>query len=165
MLLNQARKISPQKRLNRLIRFIFGLTCLFFISASSFAQSNDSLIKGDTIAIKKTVYHSPKKAALMSAVLPGLGQAYNKKYWKIPVIYAGFAGLGYAINFNQVKYVRYRNALRTRLDSDPATVDNYVGQYSDDQLNTLQQYYHRYRDLSVIGAVLIYVLNIVDASV
>ncbi len=104
-------------------------------------------------------YHSPKKAALMSTFLPGLGQAYNKKYWKIPVIYAGFVGLVYSINFNETKYVGYRNDYQHSLDS------TYTGPYSLDDLLILQKYYHRYRDLSVIGAALLYVLNIVDASV
>lgn len=112
-----------------------------------------------------TKSHSPKKAALFSTVLPGLGQAYNKKYWKIPVIYAGFGTLVYFINSNQTKYAQYRDAYKFRIDNDPATLDNYIGKYTDDNLNTLQNYYHRYRDLSVIGAGLLYVLNIVDASV
>lgn len=143
---------------------MIGITCLILFTTTIVAQSNTS-----KPATKKDsaigIYHSPKKAAAMSAVLPGLGQAYNKKYWKIPIIYAGFAGLAYSFNFNQTKYVTYRNAYKYRIDNKPETVDGFVGKYTDDELNTLQQYYHRYRDLSVIGAAFLYVLNIIDASV
>lgn len=101
----------------------------------------------------------------MSALLPGLGQAYNKKYWKMPLIYAGFVGLAYSFNFNQTRYVKYRDAYKYRIDGDASTVDKYVGIYRDDDLFTLQKFYHRYRDLTVIGMGLLYILNIIDASV
>ena len=155
-------KFYYSKRLFQLL----GITFLLFLSHRSLAQVTDttkSPIVNPNSTIKK--YHSPKKAAIFSTVLPGLGQAYNKKYWKVPVIYGGFAALGYFINSNQTKYVKYRDAYKYRIDNDPLTIDNYVGKYSDENLNTLQSYYHRYRDLSVIGASLLYILNIVDASV
>ena len=115
----------------------------------------------DSIIVK---YHSPKKAALLSSIIPGLGQVYNKKYWKVPLFYLVFAGLAYSINGNQIKYVKYRNAYKYRIDGDPLTVDAFP-LYSDDNLNTLQLYYNRYRNLSVIGVTLLYVINILDASV
>lgn len=101
----------------------------------------------------------------MSTILPGAGQVYNKKYWKVPIIYAGAAGLAYSFQFNQSRYVKYRDAYKYRIDGDAATTDNYIGIYSDDNLNTLQKYYHRYRDLTVIGFAALYALNIIDASV
>ncbi|MFM7824125.1 MAG: DUF5683 domain-containing protein, partial [Bacteroidota bacterium] len=58
--------------------------------------------------------HSPHRAAVMSALLPGSGQAYNKKYWKIPVLYGGFVGLGYAIRFNNREYNQYKDAFKLR---------------------------------------------------
>lgn len=115
--------------------------------------------------LKQKSKHSPRKAALFSTILPGAGQAYNKKYWKMPIIYAGFAGLGYAIQFNQSRYTKYRDAYKYRIDGDVSTIDDYTNIYTDENLNTLQQYYHRFRDLSIVGAVALYVLNIVDASV
>lgn len=126
----------------------------------------------DSVAVKKQPAdtsikqppHPPKRAALMSACLPGLGQAYNKKYWKIPIIYAGFGGLGYSMGFNQVYYKRYRNAIRLRYDDDPNTTDLYP-QYSDDDLSTLKNYYQRWRDLSLIGMAALYTLNVIDAAV
>jgi hypothetical protein len=159
----------------KLFQFLIGVTFLFSFNTSSFSQttSPDSIIRpstqvqtaGDTIKVRKEPNHSPKKAAAMSALLPGSGQIYNKKYWKVPVIYAGFAGLTYSFQFNQSRYVKYRDALKYRLDDDSSTTDEYAGVYTDDQLTTLYKYYHRYRDLTVIGAGVLYLLNIVDAAV
>lgn len=143
----------------RLFHF-FGITFLLLVfSVNGIAQ--DSLVK----SAKQVKRHSPKKAALFSALLPGAGQAYNRKYWKMPLIYAGFAGLGYAIQFNNKKYALYRDAYRLRVDSDPNTIDAFDGLYSNTDLVTLKNSYHRYRDLSIIGAVALYFLNIIDANV
>lgn len=101
----------------------------------------------------------------MSIALPGLGQAYNKKIWKIPIIYAGFVGLGYFVKINNDDYKTYKNAYKDRLDGDESTVDPYVGIYSDNDLVTLKNYYRRNRDLSIIGIGVLYILNVLDASV
>ncbi|MCX6297329.1 MAG: DUF5683 domain-containing protein [Bacteroidetes bacterium] len=161
---------------SRLFQSFIGITFLLFFTPSLTAQIKDSTVtiikndslKNDTLSVVKTKisnYHSPKKATFLSAVLPGAGQVYNKKYWKVPIIYAGTAGLIYSFQFNQSHYLKYRNAYKYRIDADPTTVDNYVGVYSDDNLNTLQKYYHRYRDLTVIGFAALYAFNIIDASV
>jgi len=160
----------------RLFQSFIGITFLLFFTSPLLAQVVDStniIIKNDsikndstkTVVTIKNVKHSPKKAALLSAVLPGAGQVYNKKYWKLPIIYAGTAGLVYSFQFNQSRYVKYRDAYKYRIDNDVSTTDNYIGIYSDDNLNTLQKYYHRYRDLTVIGFAALYALNIIDASV
>lgn len=109
--------------------------------------------------------HSPTRASIMSAIVPGAGQAYNKKYWKIPVIYAGFAGLGYLVKTNNDDYKIYKDAYRLRLDGDESTTDNFVNIYSDQDLATLKNFYRRNRDLSIIGMGVLYILNIVDAAV
>ncbi len=127
--------------------------------------------------------HSPHKASLYSAVLPGLGQAYNKKYWKIPILYAGFVGMIYAIDFNSRMYNQYRNGYRDFLIQDPGN-KSYLkildrtpfnesdvlsgGARADWFERTLdhgKDYYKRYRDLSYVGFALVYVLNIIDATV
>ena len=101
----------------------------------------------------------------MSAVLPGLGQAYNHKYWKIPVIYAG-AGLSYyAFSVNQNLYLKYRKAYSYRTDEDATTIDEYNGKYSEDQLKYLKDYYHRNRDLGLIWMSFFYIGNVIDALV
>jgi len=137
---------------------VLRILCIgLLISTSVFAQQNDTLMG------KKP--HSPKKATIMSAILPGSGQVYNHKWWKVPIIYGGFAALGYAINFNNREYNLYRDAYLLRIDNDPSTVDQFNGIYTDANLLYLQDYYHRNRDLSIIGAVILYTLNIVDADV
>jgi hypothetical protein len=159
----------------RLFQFVIGITFLSLITQNGFAQlMSDSLKTKDTvktIAFTDTTkkvpakYHSPKLAASLSAILPGTGQIYNKKYWKLPIIYVGFAGLAYSFQFNQSRYVKYRDALKYRLDNDASTTDPYIDVYTDEDLTTLFQYYHRYRDLTVIGGAVLYLLNIVDAAV
>lgn len=109
--------------------------------------------------------HSVRKATLLSTYLPGAGQVYNRKAWKVPIIYAAFAGMGYLIKFNHDNFKKFDNALLTRYDNDPNTVDDYATIYSEDNLRSLSDFYRRNRDLSVIGITLIYVLNIVDAHV
>lgn len=167
-------KLFYPKKSRREGRFYFSFILLFFFSLySTFAQVKDSVVNTDSLRIVipsnsnlkiKSVYHSPKKSALMSTIIPGLGQVYNKKYWKVPIIYAGVVGLAYSINGNHTKYIQYRTAYIYRIDEDPSTIDDFP-KYSDENLNTLQKYYHRSRNLSVIGATLLYIMNIVDASV
>ena len=107
---------------------------------------------------------SPKKAALLSLV-PGLGQVYNKKYWKVPIIYAGLITSAYYINDNHHQYKAYKKAYLIRIDNDPHTTDDYVGQYSSNDLIVLKDFYRRNREISILCFVGIYILNIVDASV
>ncbi|MBN8702385.1 MAG: hypothetical protein J0M08_04940 [Bacteroidetes bacterium] len=137
---------------------------VFFTLALSFLNKG---FAQDTTKVKKNerTYIAPKKAAALSAALPGLGQIYNRKYWKLPIVYGAFAGLGYALYTTNNKYANYRDAYKARIDNDPETIDEYEKIYSADNLKSLHEYYHRYRDLSVVGLVVVYVLNIVDASV
>ncbi len=129
---------------------------------------------------RKERVHSPHKATFYSAILPGMGQIYNKKYWKVPILYAGIGALAYSISFNSTNYDKYRSAYRDFLLGDPGnksyikvipttlTVEDVEGQYRQwfqDALNNKKKYYKRYRDLSYIGMVAIYVLNLVDATV
>ncbi len=141
-----------------------------FVCTTVQAQQNDSIrnnIKKDSIqskgAVKKAIYSDARKASIMSACLPGLGQVYNKKYWKVPVIYAVLGGLGYwgITNQNQLKF--YSNNLRFENDEDPGTLN--TSGYSSDQLITQKRYYRKYRDIAVIAGILVYLINIVDANV
>lgn len=129
-------------------------TCLFFqVQAQK-----------DTVAID-TSSHSPRKATIYSAILPGLGQAYNRKYWKIPVIYGALGTLGYLIYDNHNKYQTYREAYNYRTDEDPLTVDEYTDLYTDDNLKGLRDYYRRNFELTCIITFAVYTLNIIDATV
>ena len=123
--------------------------------------------------------HSPKKAALYSTILPGLGQAYNKKYWKIPIIYAGFGAIGYFMVWNNNNYKISKIAYIDLTDGDPLVGSHLDLKYADqydltDQtsynnfktsLSKQQDYYRRNRDLLFISMFAFYGLNIIDASV
>ena len=104
-----------------------------------------------------------KKATLLSTACPGLGQLYNEKYWKIPVIYLGLGGTVYYYIKNNKKYNEYKNAYIARTDDNPETNDDFLN-YTNTNLITLQDYYRDNRDLSQLFFFLIYLLNIVDAS-
>ena len=108
---------------------------------------------------------SPKKAAILSAALPGLGQIYNKKYWKVPIIYAGLLTSAYYINDNNNRYKQYKEAYIIRIDNNPNTTDNYVGEYSSGDLLILKDFYRRNREISILCFVGTYIVNVVDASV
>ena len=144
------------KKLTAVVRII--LIQIFVCVTTVYANAQ---AKRDSLSI----LHSPTKATILSAVLPGAGQYYNKKYWKIPVIYAGFTALGYFVVTNNEDYKIYKKAYKYRLDGDESTSDEFVGIYTDEDLSTLKNYYRRNRDLSVIGMAILYVLNVVDASV
>ncbi|MCB0510666.1 MAG: hypothetical protein KDC82_07855 [Bacteroidetes bacterium] len=117
----------------------------------------------DTIALKPK--HSPKKAALLSAACPGLGQIYNKKYWKLPIVYGGLAGLGTWLAFNQIHLKGYTNAYKLELDDDPSTVGSYKGATGENQLSVKRDDAKRNLDLSIILLCVYYSFNILDAAV
>jgi len=105
----------------------------------------------------------PKRAALYSAILPGAGQVYTKKYWKVPIIYAGFITSAYYINESNNFYQLYKSTYLNRING--ITTDEFQGIYSDSDLRTLTDHYRRNREVSALLFTLTYVLNIVDASV
>ena len=109
--------------------------------------------------------HSPRKASLLSAALPGAGQIYNRKYWKAPIVWAGLGTCVYFIQENTSEYRRYREAYIAIVDGDPGTTDEFNGQFSAAQVLDVTDTYRRWRDLSYIAFGLVYMLNVVDASV
>ncbi|MBI1221475.1 MAG: hypothetical protein GC180_02630 [Bacteroidetes bacterium] len=109
------------------------------------------------------IHHSPKKATLFSAVLPGLGQAYNHSYWKVPIIYVGFGALGYSFWFNQGEYKRFAQDYIYETDNDPNTISDYPA--NAELLRTKRNYYKKHRDLTLIGFAGLYALQILDAHV
>lgn len=132
------------------------------------AQKNDTLRTTiDTVkakrAVNKAIYSSARKAAILSAVIPSAGQAYNRQYWKMPVIYVALGGLGYWGVTNNIKYKYYSKNLRALNDDDPNTVN--VSNYSNSQLITQKNFYKKYRDIAIIFSALVYTLNIIDANV
>jgi hypothetical protein len=105
--------------------------------------------------------HSPKKAAYLSAILPGLGQAYNKKWWKIPIVWAAIGTSTGFIVYNQHKYKIFKHAYINYING---VTDEYTG-YGSANLFDIQDTYHNWRDISIIVTAGFYVLNILDAVV
>jgi hypothetical protein len=126
------------------------------------AQTKDTIshIKKDSSKgiLKKSNYPDPKVAMICSAIVPGLGQAYNHKYWKMPIVYAGIGTMIYFISYNQALYVTCHNAIHN-------PQDNLYKYYTASDLVTIEAGFERDRNLSIIGALFIYMLNIVDANV
>jgi frataxin-like iron-binding protein CyaY len=125
----------------------------------------DNIIPGkDTIPVVKK--HSPAKAVWMSAVLPGLGQAYNKKYWKIPIIYAGLGGLGYWIYFESHEFNLARTSYRAAVRNPPYYTSTYKGREADaTTIKTYRDYYKGLLNYAALATVLWYGLNLIDAAV
>lgn len=115
--------------------------------------------------------HSPTKATIMSACLPGLGQIYNGKWWKVPIVYAGLGGLGYLVYNNYSEYRSYLHAYEYNTGDlpDDVTLSQYetelANHYSGSQLQTYKESYRRNFELFTILTVAWYGLNIVDACV
>ena len=147
---------------NSVMRFIFLITFLFFVSYS-FSQA--AKLVSDTT--KKTSVHSPKKAVILSAIIPGLGQAYNKKYWKIPIVYAALGTTIYIFDYNNKLYKEYKRSYISKTYTD--TLHGKIfDPHPDKSVSQVQEYeitYHKHRDLSVILTALFYTLNIADAYV
>lgn len=151
------------------------------------------LFAQDTLAIKKPAKQRFKpetlKATMMAVSFPGLGQIYNRKYWKIPIVYAGFGALIYTAGFNSKNYNLYMKAYQDFTDAiketdsylkvispsveqktyDPVVYpDDYkpsTASYYKDGMLRMVDYYKRYRDLSYIGIAAWYLISILDANV
>lgn len=140
---------------------LYTVLALIIYCTSINAQADDSLKMNKET--KKAIYSSARKATIMSACLPGLGQAYNKRYWKIPVIYVALGGLSYWGINSQKQYKYYSNNLRYENDGDSTTIN--VSKYSTDQLITLKKDFRKSRDNAIMISVLVYLINVIDANV
>jgi hypothetical protein len=143
--------------------FYILLLLLFFENQTVFSQKISNAIKAkDTLKSAEIDPLRPTKASFYSALLPGLGQAYNKKYWKIPIVYGAIGTSLYLYLDNNKKYNNYRDAYKRRL----AGFNDDQYQFLDDsRLIQAQRFYQRNRELSLLFVIGFYVLNIVDANV
>ena len=133
------------------------------------AQPGQNLARTTEILVEEEITeekHSPLRAAMLSATLPGLGQAYNGRYWKIPIIYAGFGAVAYFVRFNNNEYQTFRRAYVARVDGNPNTVvDEKLDEYSTDQLQRATNIYRRNLEITYILGAALFVLNVLDATV
>jgi len=150
------------------------------------------LIAQDTTAIagpvKRVFRPEPLKATMLGVAFPGMGQVYNRKYWKIPFVYAGFGGLAYSVSFNTTKYNEMMKAYQDFTDKIPETAsyielikgsepseydpvlfpDTYDPSnqsWVEDNLLKAVDYYKKYRDLTYIGIAAWYLITVLDANV
>jgi hypothetical protein len=160
------------------------LISLAFLLAQRSAHAQDT-IPPET---NRKAHHvtSSHRATMLAAALPGMGQIYNRKYWKIPIVYAGFAGIGYSAVFNSSNHVKFTRAYQDFIDLipetdsylsmirgiDPATYDPVLhpesyspsdAQWIKEQLMARIDYFKKYRDLSYIGIAAWYLVSILDA--
>jgi hypothetical protein len=133
---------------------IFSLLLLFL----SVGLSNAQIVADTTANV-----HSVRKATILSAIIPGGGQVYNKKIWKVPIVYGGLAFMAYFVKSNQDDYRKYNNALIKRYDADGTNEE--LTEISTENLRILSNNSNRNRDLCIAGAFIVYALNIIDAHV
>lgn len=160
------------------------ITIIILLQLLCFGQN---IIAQDTMFVSRPVKREfkaePFRATMLATALPGLGQIYNRKYWKVPFVYAGFGGLVYAVGFNTTQYNRFMKGYQDLTDKsaetvsyidiiknvDPATYDpvTHPGAFAYYKERMLRQvdYFRRYRDLSYIGIAAWYLFTILDANV
>lgn len=137
-------------------------SCVVSVQAQEIETNKNEIRKNTEDSIDPV---APSRAAFYSAVVPGLGQIYNKKYWKLPLVYAGIGVPVYFWIDNQKNYDHYRNEYKNRLQGNTSQLDPKLAGLDDERLVDGQNFYRRNRDLSVVIAVGFYILNIVDANV
>jgi hypothetical protein len=162
----------------------FFLAATLFATVTSYAQVQDTAKKIPVDSLPKKAapvnrpskidsvlkVHSPRKAAIRSAILPGLGQIYNKKYWKLPIVYGALGTAGYVFFFNLKTYRELRDAFRIRYPEvrDTDAFNRLAPIYQQLEINQVRNFRDQYRqniDYSVLVFILLWGLNVADAAV
>jgi hypothetical protein len=167
-------------------KYIIFLICINILLCHNVLTAQDST--SVPVKPKRKLVLSPMKATMLSAALPGFGQIYNRKYWKIPLVYAGFGAVGYSLVYNLTNYNNFIKAYQDFTDKIPAT-DSYLklirgmspSEYDPvlfpktalaANTETIKEgllrqvdYYRKYRDLSYFGIAAWYIISILDANV
>ena len=158
-----------------------------FHIGDSLIEVNEEALEGtlmaDTIQFQKakrdwkTWRPNPKRAMWLAVVIPGAGQIYNHKYWKLPIIYGGFVGCIYAWRWNGMMYNDYSKAYMDITDNDPNTqsynqylhlgakIDEKNKKAWQEKFRKRKDYYRRYRDMSIFILIGVYALSVIDAYV
>lgn len=152
------------------------------VKASAIEDSLKIISNDSTPLVKKgrdwsTWRPSPKRALWLALVLPGAGQIYNRKYWKLPIVYGGFVGCAYAMRWNNMMYKDYSQAYMDIMDDDDNTqsynqflhlgnqIDESNMEYYQNLFKKRKDRYRKWRDLSLFCMVGVYLLSVVDAYV
>jgi len=160
------------------IAFVLLFSCALAFSAAAQKKSAKTPAKTDSLSTKAPVAEGPvkdslrlvfekmpKKAAWGSAIVPGLGQVYNKRWWKVPLIYGGFVAFVKAYQDNNNQYHVFLSEVQYRLanNGNPGNPD--YAAYSFEGLVKIKDNFRRNKELSIIGGVVVYAVNIIDAYV
>jgi hypothetical protein len=141
-------------------------------------MSEESMVKADSVVVSMSFSQvwipDPNKATWLAMVFPGGGQIYNRKYWKLPIIYGGFVGCAYGLNWNNNMYKDYSKAYLDIMDDNPNTSSfldmlppnaHYEESYLKELLKRRKDTYRRYRDMTVFAFIGVYLISVVDAYV
>ena len=157
--------VPPSRR--AIVIFVLTLLTYFPVRAQTATDTlpESSAEEQDTLELPDRVRQvkDPKVATILSAILPGAGQAYNEKVWKVPIIYGGIITTAYFVEFNNRRYQKFREALT--IVRDPSLGPNPFPNLNQDGIIRNVDYWRRNRDLCYLIFGVIYVLNIVDAQV
>jgi hypothetical protein len=153
------------------VRFSFLIFIALFFHNTGFAQSDSLRVKViDSLPTQKTTKfqykkHSPKTAAILSAIAPGAGQIYNQRYWKLPIVWGGLAGFGYLwVNENN-RYQEAKTSFLTLVDTDPSNDISFNGTTNLSVVQSTKNVFRNQRDMYLLFGILFYGLNIIDATV
>ena len=151
-------------------KLLFIFLTIFLISSFSVKAQNEGtlIVEKDTTKLPQNYAAAPNplapaKAAFYSALIPGGGQFYNKKYWKIPVVYGAMGLSVYYYSWNNKKYHEYRDAYKDLLAGKPLTGE--LATLDEDRLIRAQKFHQKNRDLSALITAGLYILQIVEANV
>lgn len=162
------------------VKILSGFIFLCFLAQTdAFSQKKNDTIPGRqdtsrTAVEKKPVVKDsarlaieamPRRAAIKSAILPGLGQIYNKRWWKVPLVYGGFIGIGLVYEFNQRNYKIFLKEAQYRELNPGKTENRLFAGYTTEGIISIKDSYRRNRDLSILGGLGFYAINIIDAYV
>lgn len=171
-------------------RILVYIICLLSVCAS-YAQTSTVVLDGDSVPLTQKEIDrlfwkpDPMRAVWLGAIVPGLGQIYNRSYWKLPIVYGGLMGCAYAITYTQGEYTGFKTAYKDiyydiqggQLSDDPNksynallpegyTIEMMGGASAyQSRLKEWQNQTHRYRDLAIAASILVYALTLVDAYV
>ncbi len=158
------------------------LFIIIFCTAHNAVRAQDTLriMPGDTLTVGRdwsAWRPNPQKALWLALVIPGGGQIYNRKYWKLPIIYGGMVGCVYAMNWNSMMYKDYSQAYLDIMDSDPNTqsynkflhLGKHINSSNEERYKQIfksrKDKYRRWRDLSFFCLIGVYALSVIDAYV
>jgi hypothetical protein len=172
--------------MNQKLLFLFMI--LFFQFNFSWAQSDSTqtviaLEKGDSTSLSSPAiskkkkkgnfikryfqkdYPSPRKAVILTAIIPGLGQIYNKKHWyiKLPLVYGAFGGLIYSIDINTRKYKHFKAEYKLLASTDPAVNEQSIYRASKEVIKVQRDKHDKWKQMSYIGIGLAYILTAAEA--